>query len=76
MELTTVYSTEWYQKALAADGQVIFTNVYTDAIYQKPVITAAQRCQTSDTVMAFDILPEYFHFETVDLMTRIFFLFV
>ena len=63
-----VYSTEWYQKALAADGQVIFTNVYTDAIYQKPVITAAQRCQTSDTVMAFDILPEYFHFETVDLI--------
>lgn len=58
-----IYSTEWYQKALAADGQVIFTDVYTDAIYGRPVITAAQKCRGSDTVMAFDILPENIRFQ-------------
>ena len=64
-----IYSTEWYQKALAADGQVIFTDVYTDAIYGRPVITAAQKCRGSDTVMAFDILPENIRFQ-LDSMSQ------
>ena len=50
--------TEWYQKALAADGEVIFTNVHLDSIYQKPVITIAQKCRDADAVLAFDIFPE------------------
>ena len=58
-----VTSTEWYRKALQADGQVIFTNVYTDAIYQKPVITAAQQCGDGNAVLAFDIFPENFDFQ-------------
>ncbi len=49
------YGTEWYQKAIAADGEVIFTNVYIDAIYNKPVITVAQKCQMADAVLAFDV---------------------
>lgn len=53
-----VYSTQWYQRALEAEGEVIFTNVYTDAIYGVPVITAAQQCGGSDAVLAFDIFPE------------------
>lgn len=57
----------WYQMAVAADGAVIFTDVYTDVITGAPVITAAQKCQNSDAVVAFDILPEHFRFETVDL---------
>lgn len=50
--------TEWYQKAMEADGSVVFTNVYTDSIYQKPVITIAQKCKDVDAVLAFDIFPE------------------
>lgn len=58
-----VSSTEWYQKAREAGGEVIFTNVYTDAIYNQPVITAAQQCGNGDAVLAFDIFPENFHFQ-------------
>ena len=57
----------WYRQALAADGGVVFTHVYTDAVYDRPVITAAQSCRTEGVVMAFDILPEHLRFETVDL---------
>ena len=40
---------------------MIFTNVYTDAIYQEPVITAAQKCEIADAIIAFDIFPRNFH---------------
>ena len=58
-----VSSTEWYRKAVEADGEVIFTDVYTDAIYDKPVITVAQKCSEADAVLAFDIFPENFSFQ-------------
>ena len=58
-----VSSTEWYQKAVEADGKVIFTDVYTDAIYGKPVITVAQKCSKADAILAFDIFPENFSFQ-------------
>lgn len=51
-------ATEWYRKAVEADGEVIFTNVYTDAITGKPVLTIAQKCGESDSVIAFDVFPE------------------
>ena len=57
----------WYQQAVAAKGAVVFTSVYTDAIYDRPVITAAQSCRDGETVMAFDILPEHLRFDTADL---------
>ena len=57
-----VSSTEWYQRAVAAGGEVVFTDLYTDAISGYPVITAAQQCRNSGAVMAFDILPEHFLF--------------
>lgn len=61
--------TSWYQLALGAAGGVAFTPVYTDVIYDRPVITAAQSSQNGRAVMAFDILPERFHFDAVDLET-------
>ena len=51
-------ATEWYQKAVAADGEVIFTDIYTDAITGKEVLTIAQKCKSCDAVIAFDIFPE------------------
>lgn len=57
-----VRSTPWYQSALEGDGAVIFTNVYTDAIYNRPVITAAQLCGGSGAVLAFDVFPENLRF--------------
>ena len=50
-------SAEWYQMTIQAAGDVIFTNVYTDSISGNPVITIAQKCKDSDTVLAFDIFP-------------------
>ncbi len=57
-------STNWYRNALAADGEPVFTNLYTDAVYNRPVITISQKCSESDTVMAFDIFPENFQFQS------------
>ena len=57
-------STNWYRNALAADGEPVFTNLYTDAVYKRPVITISQKCSESDTVMAFDIFPENFQFQS------------
>lgn len=52
----------WYQMARQADGEVIFTDAYTDSISGKPVITMAQMGNTPGTVLAFDIFPENLHF--------------
>ena len=54
--------TSWYQQATQAQGAVIFTDVYTDAISGNPVVTMAQQCAQSGAVVAFDIFPENFHF--------------
>lgn len=66
-ETYDVESTEWYQRAISAEGKVIFTDLYTDVIYGKPVITIAQQCAYADAVMAFDILPENIRFQFDDL---------
>ena len=48
-------STDWYQRALEADGELIFTDVYTDAITGEPVVTAARKFGQPDDVLAMDI---------------------
>lgn len=57
--------TQWYQDAVKAQGNVIFTDVYTDAIYDRSVITIAQACTNSEekAVLAIDIFPEKLKFQ-------------
>ena len=50
----------WYRQAMAAEGKVIFSDAYKDAITGKPVITIAQKSADTDDVMAFDVFPEQF----------------
>ena len=57
----------WYTQARSAEGRVIFTDVYTGAVYGRPVVTAAQSCAHDGAVMAFDILPEHLSFEAAEL---------
>ena len=45
----------WYSQALAADGQVVFSDVYTDTITGTPVITLSQALQKDGNVFAMDI---------------------
>ena len=59
-ETYDVNQTEWYQKAIAADGAIAFTDAYMDAITGRSVITIAKKCSNSNDVMAFDIFPENF----------------
>ena len=54
-------STEWYQKALAADGEVIYTDAYKDAITGEPMVTLACALEGEGNVLAFDILLKNFH---------------
>ena len=53
--------TEWYQRAMEADGDVIFTNAYMDAITGKELVTLAEKLDGEGNVLAFDILLENFH---------------
>ena len=57
-------SAEWYRRAIEADGRAVFTDLYTDAIYNRDVITISQKCANSDAVVALDIFPENL---TIDL---------
>lgn len=54
-------STEWYQKAVDADGSIIYTNSYSDAITGMPLITLARELEQDGNVLAFDILLDNFH---------------
>ena len=53
--------TEWYTKALEAEGEIIFAGAYQDAITGRVVITAAKKFHFSDDVLALDLYPENFH---------------
>ncbi len=50
----------WYEEALKGDGEIVYTDVYTDSIYNKPVITMAKECGDKETVIAFDVFAENF----------------
>ncbi|MGI5894003.1 MAG: ATP-binding protein [Candidatus Merdivicinus sp.] len=52
--------TEWYQLAIAAEGEIIYTNAYPDVVTGSSVVTMALRVGQSDTVLAIDLFPEYF----------------
>lgn len=52
--------TEWYKKAVAADGAIVFTDTYTDVITGEPIITIAKETSTPNEVVAFDIFPHNF----------------
>lgn len=49
---------EWYQKALAADGETIYTDVYMDVRLQQQVVTLAKRIQGTEDVVAVDVYPD------------------
>lgn len=49
--------TAWYQKAIQADGQTVFTDAYTDAATGELVITIARKCENAGHVLAFDLYP-------------------
>ena len=57
-------SHEWYRQADAADGAVIFSDMYQDSCQKMPVITIAKKCKTPETFLAFDIFPEKFRIST------------
>ena len=56
----------WFRQAVENPGKVIFTDTYTDAVYNKSVITIAGKC-SSGAVLAFDIFPENFRFSNIML---------
>lgn len=55
-----VSQVSWYERALEADGEVIYTESYFSEIYQRPVITIAEKCENTDIVIAFVVFPENF----------------
>lgn len=51
----------WYQSALEAEGRIVFTDVYTDAITGEKLVTLSRKLEGEGNVMAFDILMDKFH---------------
>lgn len=51
----------WYKAALDAEGNVIYTDAYEDAVTGEKVITLAKRMNENGDVLAFDILLSNFH---------------
>lgn len=57
------YRTQWYQRAVEADGEAAFTDVYVDAVTGKKTITVAQQSGVTDNVLAFDIRLDRIHLD-------------
>lgn len=55
-----ISSCNWYQKALNYKGKVVYTDVYTDLITQKPIVSIALASEKIDSVIVFDIFPDNF----------------
>ena len=53
-----VESALWYKKAIRAQGDIIYTDAYQDAITGKKIITMAKESTETGYVIAFDIFPE------------------
>ena len=54
-------SSEWYQRALDAEGAATFTNAYTDAVTGVRVVTLSMQLAGEGNVIAFDIALDEFH---------------
>lgn len=52
---------DWYTEALAADGDIVFTDVYVDAITGEQLVTMSIKLHGEGNVLAFDILMDDFH---------------
>jgi signal transduction histidine kinase len=48
-------TTDWYRNALEADGEVVFSDVYTDAITGAPVFTISKALERGGDVLAMDV---------------------
>lgn len=53
--------TEWYEKAMAAENEAIFTDAYQDAVTGRELITIARKTEHSGDVLAFDIFLDNFY---------------
>lgn len=51
---------DWYQQAIQADGDIIYTDAYMDSVYHRQVVTIAAADPTTGNAIAFDLFPENF----------------
>ena len=52
---------DWYQNAIEEEGQIVFTDVYEDAITGEKLVTLSKKLEADGDVLAFDILMKNFH---------------
>nr|WP_317398942.1 cache domain-containing protein [uncultured Gemmiger sp.] len=52
---------EWYTNALSANGKIVFSDVYVDAITGQKLVTLSVKLHGEGNVLAFDILMDNFH---------------
>lgn len=57
----------WYEQAIEARGEVIFTDAYVDSVYGHQVVTIAAANPNTGNAIAFDLFPENFQKNHRDL---------
>lgn len=57
----------WYERAIEARGEVIFTDAYVDSVYGHQVVTIAAANPDTGNAIAFDLFPENFQKNHRDL---------
>ena len=48
-------ASQWYQQAIEAGGEIVYTDAYIDVRLQKPVFTIAKQVRGTQDVVAMDI---------------------
>lgn len=51
--------TQWYQQAIEADGETIYTDAYIDVRLNKTVVTLAKQIKGTEDVVAVDLYPDH-----------------
>lgn len=54
---------DWYRMAVAEEGKVVVTGLYTDIVTEEPVISVVQSFDNGNVVLGFDVFTENFHFQ-------------
>lgn len=54
-------SAMWYQEAVKADGEIIFTDVYQDIITGQSIVTMAKELSKEGDVLVMDLYPDKFY---------------
>ena len=61
------HKTQWYQNAIEADGDIIFSGLYEEENHRHKTISIAKKCKNSSDMIVFNIFPDRFRIFTNEI---------